>query len=115
MIKNSKKKKVILLVSFIIVVVGGILGFAFYESKDNYFLNDLDFEIRKGETFAIIGGTGSGKSTIINLIERFYDASKGNILYKGIPLKEYDLTSLRKDIGLSIFSWLLLFLVSIIH
>ena len=76
------------------------VSFSFDESKDNYFLNDLDFEIRKGETFAIIGGTGSGKSTIINLIERFYDASKGNILYKGIPLKEYDLTSLRRNIGL---------------
>ena len=76
------------------------VSFSFDDSKDNYFLNDLDFEIRKGETFAIIGGTGSGKSTIINLIERFYDASKGNILYKGIPLKEYDLTSLRSDIGL---------------
>ena len=76
------------------------VSFSFDESKDNYFLNDLDFEIRKGETFAIIGGTGSGKSTIINLIERFYDASKGNILYKSIPLKEYDLSSLRRDIGL---------------
>ena len=74
--------------------------FSFDESKNNYFLNDLDFEIRKGETFAIIGGTGSGKSTVINLIERFYDVSNGNILYKGVPLKEYDLSSLRKDIGL---------------
>ena len=74
--------------------------FSFDESKDGYFLNDLCFEIRKGETFAIIGGTGSGKSTVINLIERFYDVSKGDILYKGIPLKEYDLSSLRKDIGL---------------
>ena len=71
-----------------------------FEDNDHYFLNDLCFEIRKGETFAIIGGTGSGKSTIINLIERFYDASKGSVLYKGIPLKEYDLSSLRKDIGL---------------
>ena len=74
--------------------------FAFNANKDGYFLNDLDFEIRKGETFAIIGGTGSGKSTIINLIERFHEVSKGNILYKGIPLKEYDIISLRKDIGL---------------
>ena len=73
---------------------------SFSFNEDSYFLNDLDFEIRKGETFAIIGGTGSGKSTVINLIERFYDVSKGHILYKGIPLKEYDLTSLRKDIGL---------------
>ena len=71
-----------------------------FEDNDHYFLNDLCFEIRKGETFAIIGGTGSGKSTVINLIERFYDASKGDVLYKGIPLREYDLSSLRKDIGL---------------
>ena len=74
--------------------------FSFDESKDGYFLNDLCFEIRKGETFAIIGGTGSGKSTVINLIERFYDVSKGNIFYKGIPLKEYDMSLLRRDIGL---------------
>ena len=71
-----------------------------FNNDENYFLNDLCFEIRKDETFAIIGGTGSGKSTVINLIERFYDASKGEILYKGIPLKEYDLNALRNDIGL---------------
>ena len=74
------------------------VSFAF-DDKHN-FLNDLCFQIRKGETFGIIGGTGSGKSTIINLIERFYDATNGEILYKGIPLKEYDLRSLRNDIGL---------------
>ena len=74
------------------------VSFAF--NDNNYFLNDLDFEIRKGETFGIIGGTGSGKSTIINLIERFYDTSKGTIYYKGIPIKEYDLNSLRNDLGL---------------
>ena len=71
-----------------------------FNNDENYFLNDLSFEIRKGETLGIIGGTGSGKSTIINLIERFYDASKGQILYKGIPLKEYDLNALRNDVGL---------------
>ena len=71
-----------------------------FNNDENYFLNDLSFEIRKGETLGIIGGTGSGKSTIINLIERFYDTSKGQILYKGIPLKEYDLNALRNDVGL---------------
>ena len=74
------------------------VGFSFNDGS--YFFNDLDFEIRKGETFGIIGGTGSGKSTIINLIERFYEVSKGSIIYKGIPLKEYDLNSLRNEIGL---------------
>ena len=73
---------------------------SFSFNEDSYFLNDLCFEIRKGETFGIIGGTGSGKSTVINLIERFYDVSKGDILYKGIPLKEYDMSLLRQDIGL---------------
>ena len=74
------------------------VSFSFDEKK--MFLNDLNFQIRKGETFGIIGGTGSGKSTVINLIERFYDVSDGTIFYKGIPLKEYDLKSLRNDIGL---------------
>ena len=71
-----------------------------FAGDENYFLDDLNFEIRKGETFGIIGGTGSGKSTVINLIERFYDATNGTISYKGILLKEYDLNYLRKDIGL---------------
>ena len=74
------------------------VSFSFDEKK--MFLNDLNFQIRKGETFGIIGGTGSGKSTVINLIERFYDVTDGTIFYKGIPLKEYDLKSLRNDIGL---------------
>ena len=74
------------------------VSFAF--NDHDYFLNDLDFEIRKGETFGIIGGTGSGKTTIINLIERFYDVTKGEILYQGVSLKDYDLNTLRNDIGL---------------
>lgn len=71
-----------------------------FTDDENYFLNDLDFQIRKGETFGVIGGTGSGKSTVINLIERFYDASKGDVLYKGVSLKDYNLNELRNDIGL---------------
>jgi len=75
------------------------VSFAFNDSK-NYFLKDLDFEIRKGETFGIIGGTGSGKSTVINLIERFYDVNDGEILYHGKPIKSYPLETLRSNIGL---------------
>ena len=74
------------------------VSFGFDENK--LFLKGLDFQIRKGETFGIIGGTGSGKSTLINLIERFYDTNEGEILYKGIPIKQYDLNALRNDIGL---------------
>ena len=74
------------------------VSFGFDDNK--MFLKDLDFQIRKGETFGIIGGTGSGKSTLINLIERFYDTNEGEILYKGVPIKEYDLNALRNDIGL---------------
>ena len=75
------------------------VSFTFNDNK-GYFLKDLDFEIRKGETFGIIGGTGSGKTTVINLIERFYDANKGEILYRGKPIKNYPLSTLRNDIGL---------------
>lgn len=75
------------------------VSFTFNDNK-GYFLKDLDFEIRKGETFGIIGGTGSGKSTVINLIERFYDANKGEIFYRGKPIKSYPLKTLRNDIGL---------------
>ena len=75
------------------------VSFAFNDNK-NYFLKDLDFEIRKGETFGIIGGTGSGKSTVINLIERFYDVNKGEIFYRGKPIKSYPLKTLRNDVGL---------------
>ena len=75
------------------------VSFGFNDNK-SYFLKDLDFEIRKGETFGIIGGTGSGKSTVINLIERFYDVNKGEIYYRGKPIKTYPLATLRNDIGL---------------
>ena len=76
------------------------VSFSFTDDENKMFLNDLDFQIRKGETFGIIGGTGSGKTTIINLVERFFDTNKGTIFYKGVPIKEYDLKELRKDIGL---------------
>ena len=71
-----------------------------FKDNENYFLKDLDFEVRRGETLGIIGGTGSGKSTIINLMERYIDASKGEIIYRNVPLTKYDLKSLRNEIGL---------------
>ena len=71
-----------------------------FKNDDNYFLKDLDFEIRRGETLGIIGGTGSGKSTIINLLLRFIEASEGNILFHDVPIKEYKLDELRDSYGL---------------
>ena len=76
------------------------VSFSYKESSNHYALNDLTFSLKKNGTLGVIGGTGSGKSTIINLIERFYDASKGEVLYKGINIKDYDLSSLRTEVGL---------------
>lgn len=71
-----------------------------YEESNEYSLKDIDFNINKNETIGIIGGTGSGKSTLINLIPRFYDVTKGKVLVKGINVKDYNLNSLRKLIGI---------------
>ncbi len=62
-------------------------------------LHNLSFIIKKGETIGIIGGTGAGKSSLVNLINRFYDAVSGEIFINDQPIKKYDLHSLREDIG----------------
>ncbi len=62
-------------------------------------LKDISFTAKKGETIAFIGSTGSGKSTLINLIPRFYDVTEGCIKIDGIDIREYDLKTLRKKIG----------------
>ncbi len=72
-----------------------------YKDEGNYALEDINFTLHKGETLGIIGGTGSGKSSVISLIERFLDSSKGEVLYKGENIKNYSLDSLRNEIGLS--------------
>ena len=69
-------------------------------NNENNVLNHIDFEINKGETIGLIGGTGSGKTLLINVLERFYDFNEGEIFYKGINIKDYDISSLRNDIGL---------------
>lgn len=73
------------------------IWFAYVE--DDYVLKDLSFSIKKGETLAIVGGTGSGKSTIINLLNRFYEINKGQIEIDGHELKDYELYSLRRQIA----------------
>ncbi len=70
----------------------------FIYSGKNKTLTDINFNILSGETVGIIGGTGSGKSTLMKLLDRFYDASEGSILYKGKDIKEYDLNSLHNEV-----------------
>ena len=62
-------------------------------------LEGINIDIKKGETFAIIGATGSGKTSLVNLIPRFYDATEGEVLVDGTPVKEYDLSVLRSKIS----------------
>ncbi len=70
-----------------------------YKNSSQESLTDIDFSVNKGETIGIIGGTGSGKTSLINLIPRFYDVSSGEILLNGINKNEYSVNSLRSKIG----------------
>lgn len=70
-----------------------------YPDAEEYILENISFKINKGETIAFIGSTGSGKSTLINLIPRFYDATEGEIIIDGINIKDYKLENLYSKIG----------------
>lgn len=70
-----------------------------YADANEYVLNDISFSVKKGETVAFIGSTGSGKSTLINLIPRLYDATEGEVLIDGVNVKDYDSKTLNKKIG----------------
>ena len=70
-----------------------------YPDGEEYVLKDISFTANKGETIAFIGSTGSGKSTIINLIPRFYDVTDGEVLVDGVNVKDYKQSSLHNKIG----------------
>jgi len=70
-----------------------------YPGATEYVLQDISFKASKGETLAIIGSTGSGKSTLVNLIPRFMEATEGEILVDGLNVKDYKLESLRDKLG----------------
>lgn len=74
------------------------VSFAYEKSKP--VLNDISFEVKPGETIAIVGATGSGKTTLVNLVERFYDPDKGTVFLDGVDLKKWPKTELRKNISL---------------
>lgn len=71
-----------------------------YEGSDVPTLSDITFEVKKNETIGIIGGTGSGKTTLMNLIPRLYDITKGSLVIDGSEIKEYSSESLQKNIGI---------------
>ncbi|MGC3944111.1 MAG: ABC transporter ATP-binding protein, partial [Chryseolinea sp.] len=71
--------------------------FAYNDS--NYVLKDINLDIKTGETIALVGATGAGKSSIINLLNRFYEINRGTISVDGVDIKEYDLGTLRRNIG----------------
>ncbi|QQS28558.1 MAG: ABC transporter ATP-binding protein [Sphingobacteriales bacterium] len=81
----------------------GNIGFSHvwfsYNDKD-WVLRDVNFEVQKGQTLAIVGATGAGKSSIINILNRFYDIQQGTITIDGTDIKDYTLDSLRSNIGL---------------
>ena len=70
-----------------------------YSGGGDESLTDIDFVVNKGETVGIIGGTGSGKTSVVNLIPRFYDATKGHVTVDGIKVIDYEIPVLRKKIG----------------
>ena len=70
-----------------------------YPDADEYLLKDISFKVNKGETIAFIGSTGSGKSTLINLVPRFYDATDGEVLVDGVNVKKYKQTALYNKLG----------------
>ena len=75
------------------------VSFRYPTAKGRPVLHDIDLEIKKGETFAIIGATGCGKTSLVSLIPRFYDASEGVVEIDGKPISDYELDALRKKIG----------------
>lgn len=70
-----------------------------YPDADEYLLKDISFKANKGDTVAFIGSTGSGKSTLINLVPRFYDATEGEVLVDGVNVKDYKQEYLHNKIG----------------
>ncbi|MEO9482654.1 MAG: ABC transporter ATP-binding protein [Ekhidna sp.] len=73
------------------------VSFAYVE--EDYVLNDISFEVNQGETIALVGATGAGKSSVINLLSRFYEINKGNIYVDGTDVREYNLSNLRNHIA----------------
>lgn len=75
------------------------VGFRYPGTSGKPVLHDVSIDVKRGETFAVIGSTGCGKTSLVSLIPRFYDVTEGEILVDGVPVKEYKLSKLRAKIG----------------
>ena len=82
--------------------------------NEDYVLKNINFEVETGQTVALVGATGAGKSSIINLISRFYEINQGNIFIDGTEIRQYELSTLRKHIGV-VLQDVFLFSNSIYH
>ena len=78
------------------------VSFSYPESNGEQVLSNINLVIRPGETLGILGATGCGKSTLVNLIPRFYDVTEGQILIDDVDIKEYDLTALRDKVAIAL-------------
>ncbi|WP_041700170.1 ABC transporter ATP-binding protein [Clostridium sp. BNL1100] len=76
------------------------VDFSYSKKMDNLILENINIEIKSGETVGIIGGTGSGKSTLVQLIPRLYDVTQGSIKVGGIDVREYDIETLRNEVSM---------------
>jgi ATP-binding cassette subfamily B protein len=74
--------------------------FKYSKTAGEYALSDVDIEIKSGETVGILGGTGSSKTTLIQLVPRLYDVTEGRVLVGGVDVKDYDLDTLRKEVSI---------------
>lgn len=75
------------------------VNFKYSSKAENYALSNIDLQIASGETVGILGGTGSSKTTLIQLIPRLYDTTEGNVFVGGVNVKDYDLDALRKEVA----------------
>ena len=75
------------------------VSFAYKKGSNKYVLQDIDLHIKSGETIGIIGGTGSSKSSLVNLISRLYDVTEGSVLVGGKDVKSYDIETLRNEVA----------------
>ena len=75
------------------------VNFSYKKDAKSYVLKDIDFSVKSGETIGLIGGTGSAKSSLVNLITRLYDVSTGSVKVGGVDVREYDLETLRNEVS----------------